>query len=206
MLALHGSSRRAVRINAIHTVACALLYNSKMESVVGAVYTGEFDFNGKWSGQGNLRFASGIVYTGSFRDGAFHGEGQLIFPNGAVYKSIWQEGREAEGRSSYQWNDGLPFNIYEGWAYLDGFDRRLWPEVRIAPDGRPNGSIDYALGKKHAQTDATYPPVAILDDQVLKTAVQGVVPTPPKPVPVVPVEAVPPHGRHSKGGRGARPQ
>lgn len=171
-----------------------------MESVVGAEYTGEYDFNGKWSGKGNLRFATGTVYIGNFQDGAFQGEGQLVFPNGAVYRSIWKDGREIEGKSSYQWKDGLPHNIYEAWKYLDGFDRRLWPEVSVAPAGRPNGTIDYPLGKKHTQTDATHPPVAVLDDSVLKSALAGIVPAPPKPVQATHVPE-PASGRKSRTSR-----
>lgn len=43
---------------------------SELSAYVGAEYEGALDFNGKWTGQGKLKYADGIVYNGGFEDGS----------------------------------------------------------------------------------------------------------------------------------------
>ncbi len=40
-----------------------------MTEYIGSTYTGKLDHNGKWTGQGELVYANGIKYTGTFSDG-----------------------------------------------------------------------------------------------------------------------------------------
>lgn len=159
-----------------------------LEGTVGAKYTGALDFNGKWAGEGTLSYPNGVSFRGHFLDGQFHGPGELVFPNGAVYKSTWNEGREVDKHSSYQWADGLPFNLYQEWPYLEGFDRRMWPELRVAPDGRPSGHIHHPSRKVHAQTEASFTPVANIADEDIHRAVTGMV-SPPRLALALPLPA-----------------
>lgn len=133
------------------------------ESTVGAVYTGALDFNGKWVGAGELRYADGTTYAGTFRDGQFDGRGVLTLPNGAAYAGVWRAGREVVEESSYVWADGLAFDLdrgrapgagAEGWAYLKAPDRRLWAgELDAQPHARP-AALTPATHAAHAQTGA----------------------------------------------------
>ena len=106
-----------------------------------AQYKGERDYNGLFSGEGELVCDGGVVYSGAFADGAFHGAGQLTYPSGHVYRARWVAGVEVPGSGSYQWKDGLPYNCPPDfpaseaqlrdparWPFLHDFDRRLWPE------------------------------------------------------------------------------
>ena len=126
-----------------------------MASSSGAVYTGELDANGKYSGFGRLEYPdSGTAYEGMFFDGQYHGEGKLVLAGGAEYTTQWEFGREVARCGAVVFADGLVFNPAQGlpegapvatapdgsprrigaeWAYLSGslpggFDRRLWGE------------------------------------------------------------------------------
>ena len=84
----------------------------------------------------------------------FHGEGILIFPNGAQYKSVWKKGIEQQSTSSYQWNDGLPYNLPPtNWDYITEFDRRIWPEHR----DHKRADIGYTLSRQKNQTAPNTP-------------------------------------------------
>jgi hypothetical protein len=65
---------------------------------------------------------------------------------------MWREGVEVEGTGSYQWADGLPFNVTQEWPYVIPFDRRLWPEHR---DGKRAG-VAHATAKKKIQTTESF--------------------------------------------------
>jgi hypothetical protein len=120
----------------------------------GAVYTGELDANGKWSGFGRLEYADGLVYEGMFADGQYHGEGRLTLPGGAHYSAHWERGLELPASGAVHFADGLVFNPAQGlpegapvaaapdgsprrigaeWGYMSGslpggHDRRTWAE------------------------------------------------------------------------------
>lgn len=59
-------------------------------------------------GQGTARFASGNVYTGSFRNGRFHGPGRMAFASGNVLDGEFADHRPVRGTFTYA-ADGTVF-------------------------------------------------------------------------------------------------
>ena len=51
-------------------------------------------------GQGKMVFANGDKYVGQFKDGAIHGKGKMVYANGKVVESLWENGKEAEGKTT----------------------------------------------------------------------------------------------------------
>ena len=78
-----------------------------------SAYAGARDYNGLMSGAGALSTPHGATYEGEFLDGHFHGAGTLVFANGARYRARWEAGIEVPGSGSYQWADGLAYNLPE---------------------------------------------------------------------------------------------
>ena len=39
-----------------------------------------------------MRFKSGDVYSGEFKDGVFHGAGHLVYKNGDIFKGEFENG------------------------------------------------------------------------------------------------------------------
>lgn len=63
---------------------------------------------------------------------------------------MWKNGIEQQSTSSYQWNDGLPYNLHGDWEYITPFDHRLWPEHR----DHKRADIGYIV---HPQKNQTVP-------------------------------------------------
>ncbi len=57
----------------------------------GSIYRGEFN-NGKFHGEGILKWSNGDEYTGGFRNGMMHGTGTLIWENGEKYTGEFRNG------------------------------------------------------------------------------------------------------------------
>ena len=57
----------------------------------GDRYSGGFQDN-KYHGQGVMSYADGSKYTGEFKNGKFNGKGAISFPDGTVIKSDWKDG------------------------------------------------------------------------------------------------------------------
>jgi len=110
-----------------------------------ADYSGARDYNGLMSGAGALATPHGARYEGAFLDGHFHGAGTLVFPNGARYRARWEAGVEVAGSGSYQWADGLPYNLPE------------------QPAGAGEGSASESPGEEAAAAPGAAPAVAVAD-------------------------------------------
>lgn len=54
--------------------------------IIGDVYEGSWNKEGKKHGIGNLKFADGSIYEGKFEDGFFSGVGTLIYADGSKYE------------------------------------------------------------------------------------------------------------------------
>ena len=73
--------------------------NGVMVYSSGDIYNGEF-VEGYEHGQGVLKYENGDIYTGQFNDGYMHGQGKMVYANGRVYEGLWENGEEAEGKTS----------------------------------------------------------------------------------------------------------
>ena len=74
-----------------------------------AEYFGEI-LNGKRDGQGIIRYKSGRIYEGYWKNGLRHGEGSEIFSNKNRFEGTYLNGKP-EGNGVYYWKTG---EIYEG--------------------------------------------------------------------------------------------
>lgn len=144
-------------------------------SAGSADYAGARDYNGLMSGAGALATPHGARYEGAFVDGHFHGAGTLVFPNGARYRARWEAGVEVPGSGSYQWADGLAYNLPEQpegagagaaeeaagpavavadlarWPYLTPHDRRLWSEHKAGV----RADVGYVVETRKQQLSST---------------------------------------------------
>ena len=65
----------------------------------GEKYIGEFK-NGNEHGQGLIEYSNGNKYVGQFKDAYKHGQGKMVYANGDVYDGLWENGKEAEGKTT----------------------------------------------------------------------------------------------------------
>lgn len=66
----------------------------------GRSYKGTFSQN-RFNGSGVYTYRDGKVYTGPFRNGKKHGKGEINIPNKGVYKGIWENDQEV-GAATFQ--------------------------------------------------------------------------------------------------------
>ena len=131
---------------------------------LGMVYSGEYAHGRMASGAAEYRFATGTVYRGAFKNGAFHGEGVLVFKDRGQYKGVWKEGALLSGK--YTFEDGLAHEETKEW-YCTERDRRFFGEHRkgVPPAGEsvvraetregrpiPKGTYDVNDGYLNAST------------------------------------------------------
>jgi hypothetical protein len=65
----------------------------------GTKYVGEFK-NGNEHGQGIMEYPNGDRYEGQFKDAYEHGKGKMVYANGTIYEGLWENGKEAEGKTT----------------------------------------------------------------------------------------------------------
>ncbi|XP_053717869.1 MORN repeat-containing protein 2 isoform X2 [Synchiropus splendidus] len=61
-------------------------------SASGIVYTGEWR-DDKMNGKGSLRHPSGALYQGEFKDNMYHGRGTYTFPDGSKYTGSFNQNK-----------------------------------------------------------------------------------------------------------------
>ena len=65
----------------------------------GTKYVGEFSL-GNEHGQGTIEYVNGDKYVGQFKDAYEHGQGKMVYANGDIYEGLWENGKEAEGKTT----------------------------------------------------------------------------------------------------------
>ena len=65
----------------------------------GTIYEGEVS-GGYENGQGKIKYSNGDLYTGQFKDGYEHGQGKMVYADGTIYEGLWEDGKEAEGKTT----------------------------------------------------------------------------------------------------------
>ncbi|KAL7483305.1 hypothetical protein ACHAW6_008958 [Cyclotella cf. meneghiniana] len=78
-------------------------------------YSGGYNSAGKRHGEGQLVWAHGDVYVGSFKNGVIEGRGTITFHDGTEYSGQWQKNR-FHGEGTRRFKNG---NVYDG-HYVDG--------------------------------------------------------------------------------------
>eukprot|EP00934_Nitzschia_sp_Nitz4_P009152 Nitzschia sp. Nitz4//scaffold215_size37433//24684//26555//NITZ4_007754-RA/size37433-processed-gene-0.51-mRNA-1//-1//CDS//3329542160//9142//frame0 len=65
-------------------------------------------------GTGTMRWATGDIYTGGFRNGQLHGQGEILYANGDVFEGTFEEDMR-HGLGYYRWKkDGRTYRgLYE---------------------------------------------------------------------------------------------
>jgi len=79
--------------------------NGTYKWATGIIYTGEFKDN-KINGQGKCIHKDGTTYEGEWKDGVQHGKGKLTNPQGKVKKGLWIAGKYQRKSSKIQSPDG----------------------------------------------------------------------------------------------------
>ncbi|MDC0152909.1 caspase family protein [Candidatus Pelagibacter sp.] len=73
--------------------------NGTMTYADGTKYIGEF-LLGNEHGQGSIEYQNGDRYVGQFKDAYEHGQGKMVYANGDIYEGLWENGKEAEGKTT----------------------------------------------------------------------------------------------------------
>lgn len=77
------------------------------------------------NGKGEMNFATGDVYKGTFRKGLAHGQGEMTWKSGDRYKGGWKDGK-MDGRGEMKWAMG---DRYAGsWSdnQMNGVGEMTW--------------------------------------------------------------------------------
>ncbi|KAM8884779.1 MORN repeat-containing protein 2 isoform X3 [Synchiropus splendidus] len=74
-------------------------------SASGIVYTGEWR-DDKMNGKGSLRHPSGALYQGEFKDNMYHGRGTYTFPDGSKYTGSFNQNK-LDGEGAFTSTHGL---------------------------------------------------------------------------------------------------
>ena len=56
-------------------------------------YTGERNSDGRPHGQGTMKYASGITYSGEWKDSMCNGQGTYTRADGTSYTGAWKNGK-----------------------------------------------------------------------------------------------------------------
>lgn len=65
----------------------------------GTRYEGEFKDTNE-HGRGSIEYSNGDKYVGQFKEGYQHGQGKMVYANGKIYEGLWENGEEAEGKTT----------------------------------------------------------------------------------------------------------
>ena len=65
----------------------------------GTQYVGEFK-DGNEHGEGSIEYPNGDKYVGQFKDAYEHGQGKMVYADGTIYEGLWENGKEAEGKTT----------------------------------------------------------------------------------------------------------
>ena len=75
----------------------------------GDVYIGQFSNNVR-NGKGTIKYANRLIYDGNWVEGKKNGKGKSTFPNGTIYDGNWVD-NNYNGKGTYKYASG---DIYEG--------------------------------------------------------------------------------------------
>lgn len=70
-------------------------------------YNGTYK-NGKFHGEGTMKYSDGSVYTGSWEHGVQQGWGHFMWANGDEYEGYLKRGKP-EGQGTFYWTDGSDY-------------------------------------------------------------------------------------------------
>ena len=110
----------------------------------GMLYDGSWK-DGKFDGKGTLRTKEGLIFKGRFRDGLFDGPGRLRWPNQTVYDGLWKAGK-MHGKGRLRWRNGDRFQGSFRENEIDGagvfhIRRRRARMIGRFQKGRPKGGV-----------------------------------------------------------------
>jgi len=100
-------------------------YQTK-KSVLGRMFTGDYDENNNRTGLGILKWPDGTCYTGYHKDNFMNGFGIKDHVNGDIYKGEWKADK-ANGKGVYIDNENAKFEGYWIDDVQEGFGFEIWP-------------------------------------------------------------------------------
>ena len=93
---------------------------NELKSITNKVYEGQVS-KGLKNGQGQIVYANGDVYKGSFKNGERHGGGLCKFATtGAIYKGEWREDRPLGAGIMFCLPNELIEARFDGFNVVDG--------------------------------------------------------------------------------------
>mmetsp|Transcript_41429 Transcript_41429/g.83063 ORF Transcript_41429/g.83063 Transcript_41429/m.83063 type:complete len:180 (-) Transcript_41429:284-823(-) len=111
--------------------------------LVDSVYEGEFNAAGQCDGHGKMKFSSGEVYEGNFKEGRIEGRGTMTFTSGDVYTGQFLADM-MDGIGTYRLADGEAM-VGRSKADAPVGEGAMWsPDRQRAwklQDGEPMGEI-----------------------------------------------------------------
>lgn len=107
------------------------------------IYVGETDTDGIPNGKGELTYASGEKYIGTFSNGRLTGKGKWILISGKTFEGMFEDGKQVEGDGILEDTNG---DIYTGY-FRKGL--RMHGIVNVTRKGwKKSTRIEYENGHK----------------------------------------------------------
>ena len=133
------------------------MLNHRVTFSGGDVYEGSLNYALRMDGEGVLRYATGDVYSGTFKDGVISGEGTFAYVNGDKYVGTFTDGKK-EGEGVYTWFDGSAYDGHFSADQKNGFGTYRWSDgsyytgtyVNDLKEG--TGTYHYANGDLYSGT------------------------------------------------------
>ena len=103
------------------------MLNHRVKFSNGDEYEGALNYALRMDGEGTMKYATGDIYTGTFKDGVISGEGTISYANGDEYKGTFVNGQK-EGDGVYTWFDGSAYTGHFSANKKDGFGTYRWSD------------------------------------------------------------------------------
>lgn len=117
-----------------------------MEELLSGKYDGRLvDGRMDSSEATTYQFATGTVYEGPLRNGAFHGQGVLVFPGKGRFAGTWDRGTFVTG--SFTFEDGLAYDRRVSGGTTKEFKQREDSDAEAEPEEKQGDAWLYCTAK-----------------------------------------------------------
>lgn len=103
-------------------------------------YEGEIGGTGLPEGHGTMRYESGAVYQGEWKNGKHHGKGTFVYANGMRYIGNWKEGKRW-GLGDHYLSNGLVFKGEFNNGASHGPGRLFYSSGNLKSEGTKNSGV-----------------------------------------------------------------
>ncbi|MEM6722968.1 MAG: hypothetical protein AAF598_02960 [Bacteroidota bacterium] len=100
-------------------------------------YNGEFK-NGKYHGEGTMKFPDGSVYTGAWEHGTQQGWGHFMWADGNEYEGYFKRGK-MDGEGTFYWADGTDYHGSFKRGFMHGIGKLTMANGNVFEGQMENG-------------------------------------------------------------------